>query len=409
MARASGSARATSTDSGSSGQSGVSATYPASSNSAAQWSQLEGNSHSPWMKTTGVAVVAFARSICSRSRIGDRRSRCRPGHWFHLSPSVLDVVDALCHGGLHARADWRSQSSSRISPESRAVRRARASARVDGDPVVGAAGSVTTSRGSFMAASTRRIGSSNRNCSGPPISTTPFTRRADGDPGRRPRRRPRPPSAGTATGGRRTVSPTVAASAMPLMNSKNWVAWTIEYGIAGRRDQVLLGRASPGSSRRWSSPDRRSDNAFVPTTESATWWPTPAAASAASRLCVDVSKNSSAVAYSKLGELETSTTTDAPSSAAASPSPVIVLTPEPGRGRDGLVAVLGELRDELRADEPGAADDDDLQVGPVLSCASDLAARDVADAQPKILAFRSIDLRPATCKGVGRCQLRRPR
>ena len=30
--------------------------------------QLDGKSHRPWMNITGVAVVAFARSICSRSR-----------------------------------------------------------------------------------------------------------------------------------------------------------------------------------------------------------------------------------------------------------------------------------------------------------------------------------------------------
>jgi hypothetical protein len=47
-------------------------------------------------------------------------------------------------------------------------------------------------------------------------------------------------------------------------------------------------------------------------------------------LDVDVSKNSSAVAYSKEGDCETSTTTDAPSRAAASPSPVMVLTPRLG-------------------------------------------------------------------------------
>src|SRR5262245_8627002 len=38
--------------------------------------------------------------------------------------------------------------------------------------------------------------------------------------------------------------------------------------------------------------------------------------------------------------------------------------PELWRGRYGLVAVLGQLGDELRADEPGAADDDDLHGNP---------------------------------------------
>jgi len=47
-------------------------------------------------------------------------------------------------------------------------------------------------------------------------------------------------------------------------------------------------------------------------------------------LRVEVSKNSRAVAYVKLGESETSTTTDAPSSALANPSPVIVLMPSLG-------------------------------------------------------------------------------
>jgi hypothetical protein len=58
---------ASSTVSGSSGQTGVSGTYPASSNNTAHRSQLEGSSHSPRMKATGIAVVAFARSICSSS------------------------------------------------------------------------------------------------------------------------------------------------------------------------------------------------------------------------------------------------------------------------------------------------------------------------------------------------------
>ena len=103
----------------------------------------------------------------------------------------------------------------------------------------------------------------------------------------------------------------------------------------------------------------------MPTTDSATWWPTPAAASAASRLRVEVSKNSSTAASSNDGEFDTSTTTDAPSSASASPSPVIVLTPVSGDAGDRLVAVLGELVDDLRADQPGAADDDDLHDRPV--------------------------------------------
>src|SRR5215472_16447888 len=68
----------------------------------------------------------------------------------------------------------------------------------------------------------------------------------------------------------------------------------------------------------------------APTTESATWCITPAAASAARMLRVDVSKNSSTALSSHDGEFVTSTTTSTPASASRSPSPVIVLTPEEG-------------------------------------------------------------------------------
>src|SRR5712692_1641964 len=75
-------------------------------------------------------------------------------------------------------------------------------------------------------------------------------------------------------------------------------------------------RKNPLSSRR-----------SVPTTDNATWCPTPAVASLARRLRVDVSKNFSTAASSHEGELVTSTTTQAPFSASASPSPVMLLTP----------------------------------------------------------------------------------
>src|SRR6478735_1697318 len=68
----------------------------------------------------------------------------------------------------------------------------------------------------------------------------------------------------------------------------------------------------------------------VPTTDSATWCRTPAAFSAARRLRVEFSKNSSTGLSSKDGELATSTTTCAPVRAAARPSPVTALTPEEG-------------------------------------------------------------------------------
>src|SRR2546428_11999883 len=62
--KASGLAFASPTVSGSSGQPGVSAVKPTSSNSFAQRSQLLGNSQRPWTKMTGCAPVAFARWTC---------------------------------------------------------------------------------------------------------------------------------------------------------------------------------------------------------------------------------------------------------------------------------------------------------------------------------------------------------
>src|SRR5512132_944740 len=61
--------------------------------------------------------------------------------------------------------------------------------------------------------------------------------------------------------------------------------------------------------------------------ESATWYRTPAAASAARRLRPDVSKNSSTALSSNEGELARSIATCAPAKASLSPSPVMVLTP----------------------------------------------------------------------------------
>jgi hypothetical protein len=63
-AMTSGCALAASTVSGSSGQPGVSAVKPASSNTFAQRSQLLGSSQRPWTKTTGGLPVAFAVSTC---------------------------------------------------------------------------------------------------------------------------------------------------------------------------------------------------------------------------------------------------------------------------------------------------------------------------------------------------------
>src|SRR5215469_11043361 len=61
--------------------------------------------------------------------------------------------------------------------------------------------------------------------------------------------------------------------------------------------------------------------------ESATWCRTPAAASAARRLRLEVSKNSSTALSSNEEELVRSITTCAPAMACASPSPVMLLTP----------------------------------------------------------------------------------
>jgi len=72
--------------------------------------------------------------------------------------------------------------------------------------------------------------SSKRNCSGPPISIVSF----NGDPAATLATALATSSAAMgwkSTGGKRTVFPSVASSAMLLANSKNCVAWTIEYGI----------------------------------------------------------------------------------------------------------------------------------------------------------------------------------
>src|SRR5215204_368650 len=116
---------------------------------------------------------------------------------------------------------------------------------------------------------------------------------------------------------------------MVLRNSKNCVACTMEYGIG----PALMSFSC--ASFAWKYPlcgARRS----VPTTDSATWWDTPASASAASRLVVDLLKNSIAAASSKDGEFDTSTTTDAPVRTSGRPSPVTVFTPVEGAAATAL-------------------------------------------------------------------------
>src|SRR5215467_4010212 len=61
--------------------------------------------------------------------------------------------------------------------------------------------------------------------------------------------------------------------------------------------------------------------------DSATWWRTPAAVSAATRLRPEVSKNSSTALSSNEGELARSIATCAPAMASLSPSPVMLLMP----------------------------------------------------------------------------------
>src|SRR5215211_5790631 len=100
--------------------------------------------------------------------------------------------------------------------------------------------------------------------------------------------------------------------------------------------------------------------------ESATWCRTPAAASAARRLRPEVSKNSSTALSSNEGELAKSITTCAPAMASLSPSPVMVLMPLLGEAATTSWAALAQNGDGLRADQAGAADDDDLHGLPSL-------------------------------------------
>jgi hypothetical protein len=53
--------------------------------------------------------------------------------------------------------------------------------------------------------------------------------------------------------------------------------------------------------------------------------------------------------------------------ASLSPSPVMVIDARVRRGGDGLVAALAQNGDGLRADQAGAADDDDLHGLPSLA------------------------------------------
>src|SRR4051795_164403 len=91
---------------------------------------------------------------------------------------------------------------------------------------------------------------------------------------------------------------------VPASISASWASLARRYPLSGRRS--------------------------APTIDTATWWPTPASRSAASRLRVEVTKNSRTASSSQTGALATSTTTSAPAITSARPSPVIVSTPVAG-------------------------------------------------------------------------------
>src|SRR5947207_15821758 len=103
----------------------------------------------------------------------------------------------------------------------------------------------------------------------------------------------------------------------------------------------------------------------VPTMDSATWCRTPAAASAARRLRPEVSKNSSTALSSNEGELAIDHHLRA-GHGLFEPLAGDGVDAAFGRGGDDLVAALAQNGDGLRADQAGAADDDDLHGLPSL-------------------------------------------
>src|SRR5437762_1198514 len=102
---------------------------------------------------------------------------------------------------------------------------------------------------------------------------------------------------------------------MPPTNSKNCVARTTVYGIG----EALINFSWATFARKYPLAGSRSQ----PTIESAMWWPTPVFFSAARRLRVEVSKNSSTALSSQEGAFVTSTTTCASINASVKPSTVI--------------------------------------------------------------------------------------
>src|SRR5262249_34429497 len=188
-------------------------------------------------------------------------------------------------------------------------------------PCKGAWGSAITLRLSPLAARNRPTNSAMDIASGPATSTVAF----NGAPTATSARAAATSSAAIGCMGAvesRTVPPSAPESAIPPRNSKNCVARTIEYGTSPaliRPSWLTFARMYPLSGMR-----------SAPTTDRATWCPTPAARSAASTLRVEVSKNAITAASSHDGEFVTSTMTFAPANAWASPSPVRLLTPDDG-------------------------------------------------------------------------------
>ena len=147
---------------------------------------------------------------------------------------------------------------------------------------------------------------------------------------------------------------------MLLMNSKNWVAWTIEYGIPdvrisasstsfARKYPAVVFVRSPPSDKLLRSDDRQRDVMADPRGRLGDEQVVGRGREEVERRRVlEVGRvrhvDDDRCAVERRGEPFAGDRVDA----------------EPGRGRDGLVAVLGEPGDDLRADQPGAADDDDL-------------------------------------------------
>ena len=102
----------------------------------------------------------------------------------------------------------------------------------------------------------------------------------------------------------------------------------------------------------------------MPTTDSATWWPTPAACLGGEEVA---GRGPEEVHHRVVLERRRVGHVDDHVGAVERVGQALAgerVDAGVGDGGDGLVAVLAELGDELGADESGAADDDDLHVMP---------------------------------------------